>query len=143
MADNNDSNDYSSNDSFSETTSQGWLSRLGGAIKGILIGLVMVVAAFPLLFWNEGRAVRTAKSLDEGRGIVLTTVSDKVDPAKEAKLVHTTGRAKTADTVADPALGISVNAIVFGPMCGRMLTLATTMCWSSGRVQRLWQRTVS
>ena len=111
MADNNDSNDFSSNDSFSETTSQNWFSRLGGAIKGILVGLVMVVAAFPLLFWNEGRAVRTAKSLDEGRGAVVTTVSDKVDPAKEGKLVHTTGRAKTVDTVADPALGVSVNAI--------------------------------
>lgn len=115
MADNDDasstSSDDSGGDSFSETTSQGWLSRLGGAIKGIVVGLVMVIAAFPLLFWNEGRAVRTAKSLDEGRGAVVTTASDKVDPAKEGKLVHTTGRAKTADKVTDPVFGVSVNAI--------------------------------
>src|SRR5471030_367255 len=100
MADEDDVGGVSpGDDSFSETSSQGWLARLGGAIKGILIGLVMVIAAFPLLFWNEGRAVRTAKSLDEGSGAVVTTPSDKVDAAKEGQLVHTTGRAKTAETI--------------------------------------------
>jgi hypothetical protein len=59
-------------DSFTETSSQGWFSRLGGAIKGILFRMVMFVVAFPLLFWNEGRAVKTAKSLAEGRGAVPT-----------------------------------------------------------------------
>ena len=103
MADNNNENSYSSeessSDSVSETSSQGWLSRLGGAIKGILVGIVMVIAAFPLLFWNEGRAVRTAKSLDEGSGAVVTTPSERVDPAHEGKLVHTTGRAKSTATL--------------------------------------------
>ncbi len=115
MADdsNSSNNDVGSSgdDSISETSSQGWLSKLGGAIKGVLIGLVMVIAAFPLLFWNEGRAVKTAKSLDEGRGAVVTVPSDKLDPANEGKLVHMTGRAKTADTVSDPVLGVSANAL--------------------------------
>jgi hypothetical protein len=84
---------------------------LGGAIKGIFVGLIMVIAAFPLLFWNEGRAVKAAKSLDEGRGAVVTTDSARVDPAKEGKLVHTTGRAKSTDTLTDPVFNVSVTAI--------------------------------
>ena len=81
--DNNNGSVSAGDGSVSETSSQGWLSRLGGAIKGIFVGLIMVIAAFPLLFWNEGRAVKTAKSLDEGRGAVVTTDSARVDPAKE------------------------------------------------------------
>ena len=108
---NNNDVGSSGDDSISETSSQGWLSKLGGAIKGVLIGLVMVIAAFPLLFWNEGRAVKTAKSLDEGRGAVVTAPSDNLNPANEGKLVHMTGRAKTTDTVSDPVLGVSANAL--------------------------------
>ena len=46
-----------------ETTTESWTSRLGGAVKGVVIGLGMFVAAFPLLFWNEGNCVKTAKAL--------------------------------------------------------------------------------
>jgi hypothetical protein len=98
-------------DSFTEASSQGWLSRLGDAFKGILFGIVMFVVAFPLLFWNEGRAVKTEKSLAEGRGAVVTVASDRMEPANEGKLVHTTGRAKTEETLADADLGVSANAI--------------------------------
>jgi len=103
--------DRESGDSFTETTSQGWFSRLGDAIKGILVGMVMFVAAFPLLFWNEGRAVKTAKSLAEGRGAVVSAPSERVDPANEGKLVHTTGRARTTETLADREFGVSESAI--------------------------------
>ena len=116
MADNDNNDSVSSSgdassDSTSETSSEGWLSRLGGAIKGIFIGLIMVIAAFPLLFWNEGRAVKTAKSLDEGRGAVVETKSETVDAAKEGKLVHTSGRAKTSETLTDPVFNVKANAI--------------------------------
>ena len=52
-----------SQDRFTEVTSQSWLSRIGGAIKGVLMGFVLFILAFPLLFWNEGRAVTTYKTL--------------------------------------------------------------------------------
>src|SRR4051812_752026 len=51
---------------FTEHSSQSWGSRLLESIKSVLIGLVLFVVAFPLLFWNEGRAVHTAKCLAEG-----------------------------------------------------------------------------
>ena len=42
---------------------RGFGQRMGGAIGGIVIGLVLFVAAFPVIFWNESRAVRTFESL--------------------------------------------------------------------------------
>ena len=56
---------------MSETTTQGWLSRIMESIKGVLVGLLFFVLAFPLLWFNEGRAVRTARSLEEGAGSVF------------------------------------------------------------------------
>ena len=49
-----------------ETTTEGWGSRLGSSIKGVLTGLALFAAGFPLLFWNEGNAVKTAKAIDAG-----------------------------------------------------------------------------
>ncbi|WP_339136467.1 MAG: hypothetical protein WGN25_01115 [Candidatus Electrothrix sp. GW3-4] len=57
-----------SDDSYTEVTNQSWFSRIGGAIKGIIFGFILFIIAFPLLFWNEGRAVKTYKTLKEGGG---------------------------------------------------------------------------
>jgi hypothetical protein len=103
--------DDSASDSFTETSTQGWFSKIGDALKGIVFGLILFVVSFPLLIWNEGRAVKTAKSLAEGRGAVQTVPSDRVDPGNEGKLVHTTGRATTKETLADREFGVSVGAI--------------------------------
>ena len=50
-------------DEFVEVTSEGWGSRIMESIKGILVGIVLFVAAFPLLFLNEGCAVKMSRSL--------------------------------------------------------------------------------
>lgn len=89
-------------DEFTEVTTQSWGSRIGGSFKGILIGLLMVVAALVLLFWNEGRAVQTAKSLKEGAGAVVSVPAKPVDPGNNGKLVHVTGLATTQETLRDP-----------------------------------------
>ena len=84
-----------------------WLERMGSACSGALKGLALVVGAGVLIFFNEGRAVKTARSLDEGAGAVVSVPSDKVDPANEGKLVHVSGRADTKDELSDPVFGIS------------------------------------
>jgi hypothetical protein len=94
-------------DSFTETTTQSWGSRLMESIKGVLIGLVMFIASFPILWMNEGCAVRTAKGLEEGAKSVITVKSDVVDPANNGKVVHMTGQAVTDELLTDKVLGIS------------------------------------
>jgi hypothetical protein len=98
-------------DSFTEVTGQSWFSRLFESIKSVLLGIVLFVVAFPVLFWNEGRAVRTAKSLAEGASVVVSVPADAVNPANEGKLVHLTGVATTTETLSDPEFGISAPAI--------------------------------
>ena len=98
-------------DEFTEVSSQGWLSRLGESIKGVVVGLVLFIIAFPVLWWNEGRAVQTTRSLEEGEGAVVSVSADAVDSGNEGALVHLTGEATTDEVLADPTFGVSATAI--------------------------------
>ncbi len=98
-------------DGFTETTSRGWFSRLGGAIKGVFFGLVLLVVGCVLLFWNEGRAVRRAKALKEGAASVVSIDAGRMDPATEGKLVHLAGTATTDEILRDPVLGVGGRGI--------------------------------
>ncbi len=55
-------------DSFREVTSVSWFGRIKRAVGGVIIGLLLIVLMVIGLFWNEGRAVQTARSLAEGVG---------------------------------------------------------------------------
>lgn len=98
-------------DSFTVTSNTSWFGRIGESLGGILFGLLLIVLAVVLLFWNEGRAVQTHKSLTEGKGIVLSVAADAVDPANEGKLVHLTGEAVVEGVLVDEDFGISSEAI--------------------------------
>jgi hypothetical protein len=98
-------------DSVTVTSNQSWFSRLASSIKSVLIGLLLFVVAFPVLFWNEGRAVQTAKSLEEGAGAVVAVPADAVDPSKEGKLVHVSGPVSTEGELTDPELGVQAQGV--------------------------------
>ena len=83
-------------DSFTETTTQGWGSRIGDSIKGILFGIILFIVGFPLLGWNEHRAVIDFKAFKEGRGAVVQADGDIPDSiavpvAREERLESTPG----------------------------------------------------
>lgn len=98
-------------DSFTVTESRGWGSRLGNSFKGLIIGLILFGISFPLLWWNEGRAVARYKTLKEGERSVVATTADAVDPELEGRLVHLSGVAGTDEILTDPVFGVSENAI--------------------------------
>lgn len=98
-------------DSFSSTTSQSWFSRIFESIKSVLVGVVLFIASFPLLWWNEGRAVRTAKSLTEGAGSIVSAPADSIDASKEGKLVHMSGAVTTEQPVVDDELAVQTQAV--------------------------------
>ncbi len=95
-------------DTFTTTTRTSYGSRLGSSIKGIGMGLIVFLIGFPVLFWNEGRAIKRTRALNEGEKKVLPIESNVVDPANEGSLVHFTGRAVTEAVLADPVFGICV-----------------------------------
>jgi hypothetical protein len=105
------SSNSGSGDSFTEVTTESWFGRLGNAFKGIVVGAIILFIGFPLLFWNEGRAVATYKALQEGAGVVVSIPADRADPKNEGKLVHLTGMAATEETLTDPDFSLSAQAI--------------------------------
>lgn len=94
-------------DSFSEVSSESWFSRLAGAFFGMIFGLILFAVAFPVLFWNEGRAVHRAQDLEEGQSIAVEVDSAKVDSNQEGKLVFTNGLATTEETLEDPLFKVA------------------------------------
>ena len=95
-------------DTFTTTTRTSYGSRLGSSLKGIGMGLIVFLVGFPVLFWNEGRAVRRTRALNEGEKKVIPVESIAIDPANEGGLVHFTGRAVTGAVLADTVFGVAV-----------------------------------
>jgi hypothetical protein len=94
-----------------EVTQQGWLSRMGGAFKAMIAGVVMLALALALQFWNEGRTLKRDNTLAEGRAQVVAVDAAALDPGREGKLVHVSGGATAAAPVDDPAFGVSLPAL--------------------------------
>ncbi|XP_063267937.1 transmembrane protein 43 isoform X2 [Prinia subflava] len=90
----------------------GFLERLSETSAGMLIGLVTFLLAFYLLFTNEGRALRTAKSLDEGLSLVVPLDSiHGISQQNEGRLVHLAGALSTSKPLFDPSYGLSIQAV--------------------------------
>jgi hypothetical protein len=100
------------NDSFSITTNEGWLSRIGKSFSGLLIGPLLIIAAIVLLWWNEGRNAHTLSALTEGKKNVIATPAEEVVPSNNGKLVYLTGMATTDEVLEDEQFGVSQNALL-------------------------------
>ena len=96
---------------YQTTSSQSWLSRIGGAIKGVFIGLILFVIGFPVLWINEGDAVRNTNALNELQKETIDVGTPEIKAENEGKPVFMTGPATTTDILTDPIFGISENAI--------------------------------
>ncbi|MCX7049209.1 MAG: TMEM43 family protein, partial [Candidatus Sumerlaeota bacterium] len=98
-------------DTYTEVTSVSWFGRLKNSVLGVLFGLLFFFGSFILLGWNERNSVITARSLEEGKGAVVSVSADRVEPGNEGKLIHLMGQATTDEILSDTELGVSLNAI--------------------------------
>ena len=97
---------------YTETTTTGYGTRVGRSFKGILSGLLFVVAGTVLLWWNEGRAVKTDKMLNEAEKVCIDMENpSKISQEYEGELVCATAMATTDEVLADREFGFSENAI--------------------------------
>jgi len=85
-------------DKFTETKTIGLGSRLGTSVKNVFVGLLMFVASFGVLYWNEGR-VDLATVAKEAVEISAETAN--TDSALSGKLVSLTGDVTTEETLGD------------------------------------------
>lgn len=95
-----------------ETRTVSYGSRVKNSLGGIGTGIIMFLIGTCLLWWNEGRAVKTAKMLEEAQGVAVH-VDDvsKLDPSLTGQLIHATAESKTTDQLSDEQFGYSVAAV--------------------------------
>lgn len=98
-------------DSYTETARKGFGKRLSDSIGGAIFGGLLFIAAFPVLWFNEGRAIGEYRALKEGAGAVVHVAADAVDGGKEGKLVHVSARVDGAPAIDDTELGVSVDGL--------------------------------
>ena len=98
-------------DTVTEVTQKSWLQRIGDSFAGVVFGFVLIAGSCALLFWNEGRAVTTARSLSEGAGIVRSVSSEKLDTNNDGKLVHVAGNLTPGGPATDPEFGMTSSGV--------------------------------
>ena len=86
-----------SQDSFTEVTQKGLGGNLKDSLGGVVVGFLMFLISFPVLWWNEGR-------LDVSQVAKKAAVVDcsSVGPDAEGQLVGLTGELGVPDPVGDP-----------------------------------------
>ena len=97
---------------YQEVTTTGYGSRVGNSFKAIGSGILLFCLGTALLWWNEGRAVKTEKMLDEaGSAYVEMENPNKKDASLEGELICGTAMATTEDLLTDKEFGIGAKAI--------------------------------
>jgi hypothetical protein len=97
---------------YTETTTTGYGTRVGNSFKAIGSGILLFIAGTALLWWNEGRAVKTEKMLDEaGNAYVEMENPNKKDASLDGELICGTAMATTEDSLSDAQFGIGAKAI--------------------------------
>ena len=97
---------------YQEVTTTGYGTRVGRSFKSIGTGFLLFCAATALLWWNEGRAVKTEKMLDEAASAYVEMENpNKKDASLEGELVCGTAMATTEDSLVDKQFGIGAKAI--------------------------------
>ncbi|XP_068170824.1 transmembrane protein 43 [Antennarius striatus] len=90
----------------------GFLERLGETAGGTVLGVGLFFLSIHVLFTNEGRALRTASSLDEGLSQVVSLGPfPTLDPQNNERLVHLSAQLQTSQPLHDPNYGVVLHAV--------------------------------
>ena len=97
---------------YQEVTTTDYGTRVGNSFKAIGSGFLMFIIGTALLWWNEGRAVKTEKMLDEaGNAYVEMENPNKKDASLDGELICGSAMATTEDSLTDAQFGIGAKAI--------------------------------
>jgi hypothetical protein len=97
---------------YQEIKTVGYGSRVGSSFRSIGTGIILFLAGTALLWWNEGRAVKTEKMLEEaGSAYVEMENPNKKDASLDGELICGTAMATTEDSLSDNQFGVGAKAI--------------------------------
>ncbi|XP_030275235.1 transmembrane protein 43 [Sparus aurata] len=96
----------------STQSNPGFLERLSETAGGTLVGVGLFFLSIYVLFTNEGRALQTALSLDEGLSLVVPLDSrSSLDLQNNNRLVHLSALLRTSQPLHDPNYRVVVQAV--------------------------------
>uniref|UniRef100_A0A8C4GPG2 Transmembrane protein 43 n=1 Tax=Dicentrarchus labrax TaxID=13489 RepID=A0A8C4GPG2_DICLA len=101
---------YKSN--IKKRSNPGFLERLGETAGGTVVGVGLFFLSIYVLFTNEGRALQTASSLDEGLSQVVSLGPfSSFDLQNDNRLVHLSAQLRTSQPLHDPNYRVVVQAV--------------------------------
>ncbi|XP_008280891.1 transmembrane protein 43 [Stegastes partitus] len=96
----------------STKSNPGFLERLSETAGGTVVGIGLFFLSIYVLFTNEGRALQTASSLDEGLSQVVSLGPFlSLDPQNNNRLVHLSAQLRTQQPLHDPNYRVVVQAV--------------------------------
>uniref|UniRef100_A0A669DUU9 Transmembrane protein 43 n=1 Tax=Oreochromis niloticus TaxID=8128 RepID=A0A669DUU9_ORENI len=96
----------------SAKSNPGFLERLSETTGGAVVGVGLFFLSIYVLFTNEGRALQTATSLDEGLSQVVSLGPYiSFDAQNNGRLVHLSAKLHTAEPLYDPNYKVVVHAV--------------------------------
>ena len=97
---------------YQEQRTTGYGTRVGNSFKAIGTGFILFCIGTALLWWNEGRTVKTEKMLEEvGGSYVEMENPNKKDASLDGELICGTALATTEDSLSDNQFGVGAKAI--------------------------------
>lgn len=96
----------------SSQSNPGFLERLSETAGGTVVGIGLFFLSFYVLFTNEGRALQTTSSLNEGLSQVVSLEPfSSLDLQNNNHLVHLSAQLRTAQPLHDPNYRVVVQAV--------------------------------
>ena len=97
---------------YQEQRTTGYGTRVGNSFKAIGTGFILFCIGTALLWWNEGRTVKTEKMLEEvGGAYVEMENPNKKDASLDGELICGSALATTEDSLSDKQFGVGAKAI--------------------------------
>eukprot|EP00051_Salpingoeca_urceolata_P003045 m.54775 g.54775 ORF g.54775 m.54775 type:complete len:517 (-) comp12482_c0_seq3:29-1579(-) len=97
--------------SYTRRRRQSVCERIQGLLGAAYMGVILLVVALIVLFWNEGRAVQTARSLEEGSMICRDIPNvNYIDEQSDQQLVYAHGTLFTDKPIKDRVFEVQVHA---------------------------------
>ena len=92
-----------------EITRKSWGDKFEESFYLCIFGAILFICAFPTLWFNERRAVRTSELISEGLKACRPLDANLVKPENNHKLVYLSGKAESPTPVKDELLGVEVD----------------------------------
>ena len=95
------------------TTSQkSWGDKFAESFYLCVLGVLLFICAFPALWFNERRAVKTSEIITEGFKICQELSPLEIKPENNGRLVFLSGVAMNASMIKDEEVGVSLEKVL-------------------------------